>query len=189
MPIAELQWLQSTGRFVVLGPEQIQSMCKIGPGDNVHPSFSKLLVSSDTAARSAVVLFDPKIGYVIGGNKKQGGSFENNDTLAPGIPIGQVQRVMHDRVTPTIATDLTPAIYPVEVSVRRQIVIDLGPNEWASVFSFYYQNVPGPVIKLSTFLEGLSDRNKMDTQDTATPGESFFRTGQIRQMGDAEPGT
>lgn len=187
MGLVELQWLQSVGRFVVLGPEQIMEMCEIGPEDNVHPFFTKLLVVSDTASRSAIVLFDPKLAYSVAG-KKSGGSFENNDVITPSVPVGVTQKAMHSRVTPTIAADLTPSIYPVELDVRRQIVIDLGPDEWASGFSFYFQLAPGPVIKLNTFLEGLADRRKMDRHDTDSALQGPFRMGQSRIMGDIPPG-
>lgn len=143
------------------------------------PFLQTIMWSSDTASRSWVGEVDGAKQYLLDGS---------NVNLAAQ---GDWPNVKHPRqFFGQAATDLSPQITPVNMAIRRQMAIDLGPNDFAGLFTFYFLPIVGTFLPDTDIVERLSARRKMDRWDSITDSsQGTFRTGKVRQMGDASPGT
>lgn len=187
MPTFEITLTQSDGRFAVWSKAELGEACRIGDR-NLHPIFTKVIATSGTASRNFTMWFDdPKRSYKIG-DSKTGSSVTNNDTITPTPPFASTPTFGPHQITVSHATDLTPLIIPIEMAVFKQLVIDLGPDDFILLLTFFYTLGPGPMWAPSDFLEKMADVRVMDQWDSDDPLQGPSKMGQIGIMGDRVPG-
>ncbi len=173
MPTKLIRTVQGTLSILRWDIERLRRFFRLKPGQ--IPFIQSIMWSSDTASRAWVGEIDGQIQP------------DGSKTLASG---GNWPGVEHDdQFFGTAAADLSPQLTPVNMAVRRQLVIDLGPDDdWAGVFVFYFLPITGSFLGDTRALEDLANRRRMDIFDTDAAPDTR-RMGKLRRMGDADPGT
>lgn len=173
MPTKLIRTVQATLAILVWDITRLKEFFRLKDGQ--IPFLQSIMWSSDTASRAWV-------GEIDGVIKP-----EATKTLAG---VGQWPGVSHDdQFFGTAAADLSPQLTPVNMAIRRQLVIDLGPSaDWAGVFTFYFLPIAGRFLADTKVLEDLAARRRMDMFDSDV-SPNTRRMGKLRQMGDGDPGT
>ncbi len=132
------------------------------------PFITSLLLTSGTASRALSIGIDPKTPKVLKGS---GGSREYSP----------------NELQVSIATDLTPVKIEINMPIKRELLlVSSGSGAWT--VTVYYQFIKGNWAPTTEVLERLSDRKKMDRQDSLDDAtEGSFRMGDIIQMGSRDP--
>jgi len=173
MPTKMIRTVQATRRVLVWDVERLRKFYRLK--EDQIPFLQSIMFSGDTDARSWVAEIDGVI---------------QSEAVKVLISQGIWPDVDHDnQFFGAISGELTPQLTPVNMAIRQQLVIDLGPNDWNGLFTFYFLPITGQFRPDTRLLKRLADRRRMDRWDTDAPGDSFFKMGKLRRMGDAEPGT
>ncbi len=166
---------QGTLQVLVWDIDRLREFFRLKEGQ--IPFLQSIMWSSDTASRTWLGEIDGTFGKVDGSNK----SFANPGDW-PAVATD-------DQFFGTTAADLSPQLTPVNMAIRSQLVIDLGPDTFGGIFVFYFLPITGSFRPNPDLLERLADRNRMDQFDTDTAVQGPFRMGKLRRMGDGQPGT
>ncbi len=176
MPTVTQQWQSGAAGIEVFRRDDLIPMCQLKEGE--IPFFQQVMLISDTASREFAIEIDPRKAQPPG----PGATPNLPTTWSSGRDFHQ------DQIWATVAADLSPLIIPIGQRCRRDLMI-YSPLDTLWTNTWYYIPIPGDWLPDTELIERLADRRRMDKFDTDEQGESFFRMGQLRRMGDAEPGT
>ncbi len=165
------------GSGVIYRRDRLIEMFGLKPGE--IPFLQQVLAATGTASRTLILQVDPP----------RRPSMENENNPSPVAGANSMFDYKHGMIAVPIATDITPVIVPVGAAIRDSLHISTDNATTTWILTFYFVPIPGEFRPDMEILERLADRRKMDRHDSDTPGESFFRMGKLRQMGDADPGT
>ncbi len=165
----------STTTPQVLREDELRRAFGIGSKSNVIPFIQTILAQSNTASRSLLMEIDPR---------KRRGEGDSNPITAPTVN-GQY---MHGQLQVVFDQDLTFRPVPINLPIRGSWTLESSDSGIWTLIVFYVL-IEGNFFTNTDVLKKLSDRNRMDIFDTDEAGQSFYRMGKSRQMGDGEPGT
>ncbi len=155
---------------------ELRQMFRIPPNKKLIPFVHSGTCVSNTSARVLTIEADP----------------DRPATRRPSdpgpVPSGGEGEYRHNQQRITITGDLTQIPFAFNRSIRRSLsMVADATSVWS--ITLFYDLIEGTFEPDTHILERFADRRKMDRHDDDSAGESFFRMGQVRQMGDADPGT
>ncbi len=153
--------------------DRLRQLFGIGSDEDLIPFVTTLFLQTGTADRSLTIVIDPP--------KRGAGP-------AP-IQSGLTQfEYYHGMCRVAVASDLTQLVIPVGLPITDILTL-LSSAAATWTLTFVYQLIPGKFAPNTQILDDLAERRRMDKFDTDEAGQSFFRMGQLRRMGDGQPGT
>ncbi len=154
--------------------DRLRQMFSIGSDEDLIPFVTTLFLQTGTADRSLTIVIDPP---------RRG-----SGTPAP-IQAGLNQfEYYHGLLRVAVASDLTQLVVPVGMPITEMLTL-LSSAAATWTLTFVYQLIPGKFAPNTQILTDLAARRRMDKFDTDEAGNNYFRMGQLRRMGDGEPGT